>query len=89
MASFVARPQSFGFFLRSILEANACSVLCRNIDALKRKLTKSWDEISLDVVRAAVAAFPKRLRSVVKARGKLFDYTDFNIVLYRFTNNIV
>jgi len=61
------------FSLWSILEANACSVPCRNIDALKRKLTKCWDEISLDVVRAAVAAFPKRLRSVVKARGKHFE----------------
>ena len=45
----------------------------RNIDDLKRKLTKCWDEISLDVVRAAVAAFPKRLRNVVKALGKHFE----------------
>lgn len=61
------------YSLWSILEADACSVPCQNIQVLKRKLSKCWDEISLEVVRAAIDAFPKRLRSVVKARGKHFE----------------
>ena len=61
------------YSLWSILENEACSTPCQNIEALKKKLTKCWDKIPLDVVRAAIDDFPKRLCSVVKARGKHFE----------------
>jgi len=61
------------FSLWSILETAACSVPCKNIETLKKKLIKCWEEIPLDVVRAAISDFPKRLRSVVRARGKHFE----------------
>ena len=61
------------YSLWSILENEACSVPCQNIEALKIKLTKCWDKIPLDVVRAAIGDFPKRLRNVVKARGNHFE----------------
>lgn len=61
------------YSLWSILESEACSTPCQNIELFKKKLNKCWEKIPLDVVRAAIDEFPKRLRSVVKARGKHFE----------------
>ena len=61
------------YSLWPILETEACSIPSPNIEALKAKLIKFWDDIPLDIVRAAVDVFPKRLRNVVKARGKHFE----------------
>ena len=57
------------FCLWSILEEKACKKSHQNLDQLKRSLEAAWDSISLDVVRAAVDAVPKRLHQIVKARG--------------------
>ena len=61
------------YSLWSILESDACSTFCQNIEALKKKLNKYWNKIPLDVVHAAMDDFPKRVHCVVKAQGKHFE----------------
>ncbi|PIC23776.1 hypothetical protein B9Z55_017354 [Caenorhabditis nigoni] len=40
-----------------------------NLNSLKCALQKAWDEIDNNYLRAVVAAYPKRLRAVIKAKG--------------------
>uniref|UniRef100_A0A914C532 DDE-1 domain-containing protein n=1 Tax=Acrobeloides nanus TaxID=290746 RepID=A0A914C532_9BILA len=49
----------------SILEAEACSKPHQSIDALKKSLTKAWNNISQDVIDLAVDDFPKRLKKCI------------------------
>uniref|UniRef100_A0A914E9X0 Uncharacterized protein n=1 Tax=Acrobeloides nanus TaxID=290746 RepID=A0A914E9X0_9BILA len=55
----------------SILEA--CSKLHQSIDALKKSLTKAWNNISQDVIDRAVDDFPKRLKKCIEADGGHFE----------------
>lgn len=61
------------YSLWSILEARACAKSHTNINALKLSLQKAWTEIPQETVRAAIEAFPKRLRAVIAAKG---DYIE-------------
>lgn len=40
-----------------------------NLTAFKKKIVKIWNEIPMDMVRAACDSFPKRLRLVIKEKG--------------------
>ncbi|CAJ0928151.1 unnamed protein product, partial [Mesorhabditis belari] len=53
------------FSIWAILEANVCSL------TLKKSLTwkKGWKATPQDDIRAAVEAYPNRLRAVIKAKG--------------------
>lgn len=57
----------------SVLKAKACATPHRNLDSLRRALEKTWDDLDLSYLRAAVDAFPKRLRACIKANGGLFE----------------
>ena len=61
------------YFLWSILESEACSKPSPSIEALKLKLMKTWEKIPMKIVRASINDFSRRLRAVVKAKGKHFE----------------
>jgi len=44
-----------------------------NIEQFKEYIIKIWDNIPMDVVRAACDAFPKRLKEVIKAKGEAIE----------------
>lgn len=44
-----------------------------NLDEFKTIITKVWDEIPIDVVRAACNSFETRLRRVVRAEGDTIE----------------
>ena len=56
----------------SILEAEACSKPHQSIAALKKSLTKAWNNTSQDVIDRAVDDFPKRLKKYIEADGGHF-----------------
>lgn len=39
------------------------------LDHFKLKIAEIWDNIPMEVIRAACSSFPKRLRAVIKAKG--------------------
>uniref|UniRef100_A0A914DBQ4 Uncharacterized protein n=1 Tax=Acrobeloides nanus TaxID=290746 RepID=A0A914DBQ4_9BILA len=45
----------------------------QSIDALKKSLTKAWNNISQDVIDRAVDDFPKRLKKCIEADGGHFE----------------
>ena len=51
------------FGIWSILEQKACAVSHPNVDVLKQKLSKAWDEIEAET----------RLRRVVKEKGSYVE----------------
>ncbi|CAJ0933289.1 unnamed protein product, partial [Mesorhabditis belari] len=57
------------FSIWTILEANVCSRKHTSLDSLKKSLTKGWKATPQDDIRAAVEAYPNRLRAVTKAKG--------------------
>lgn len=57
------------FSIWGILKAKACSKKHSSLEALKQTLTREWNRISQNVIRAACMAFRKRLSLVVKAKG--------------------
>jgi len=59
--------------LWSVMEEHACRKRHRNLEELKRSLTKAAREIPLETVRAAIAEWPDRLKSCVKAKGGHFE----------------
>ena len=61
------------FCLWSVLESEACAKQHSSVEMLRASLTRAWDNISQEVVRAACEAFPKRLRAAVKAKGDHFE----------------
>ena len=57
------------FNLWSILEDKACKKTYKNVEDLKAALIRAWDNIPMEIVRAAVDAVPRRLRRIIKAKG--------------------
>lgn len=53
----------------SVLEDKVSAHSHRNVESLKKALVKAWDELDVDYLRATTAAFPKRLRQVIRAKG--------------------
>ena len=44
-----------------------------DLKALKLKLKKTWEKIPMEIVCASINDFSRRLRAVVKAKGKHFE----------------
>lgn len=59
--------------LWSVLEAKACSKRHQNLDALKKSLIRAAAEIPQETIRAAIAAWPLRLKACIRARGGHFE----------------
>ena len=57
------------FSIRSILETKACANSHSSIESLKRSFTRAWEQIPQETIRAAVEAFPRRLRAVIQKKG--------------------
>ena len=56
----------WGILVRRVFEGN---VTFNSIGTLKRKILKTWDEITMEEVQRRVKSFPKRLAAVVAAKG--------------------
>jgi hypothetical protein len=52
----------------------ACQKHHNNLDSLKRSLVKGAAEIALEMVRASIAEWPKRLKACVEAEGRHFEW---------------
>ena len=52
-----------------ILEARVNAKRHKSIEALRATLTREWEKLSMENVRAAIDAWPKRLKGVRKAKG--------------------
>ncbi|VDL82626.1 unnamed protein product [Nippostrongylus brasiliensis] len=57
----------------SILKSKACATYHKDIATLLRALEKAWEEIDEEVLRAAVEAFPERLKACIRAKGGHFE----------------
>lgn len=57
----------------SVLEERVPACARRNLDAMKAALTKAWDELDDDYLRATVDSLQTRLRACVKAGGGHFE----------------
>eukprot|EP00800_Vazella_pourtalesii_P015855 TRINITY_DN4383_c0_g1_i5.p1 TRINITY_DN4383_c0_g1~~TRINITY_DN4383_c0_g1_i5.p1 ORF type:complete len:293 (-),score=7.56 TRINITY_DN4383_c0_g1_i5:556-1434(-) len=57
------------FSIWSILETKACEKSHSSVEALKKSLLREWVKIPQDTLRAAVEAFPERLKKVVGVKG--------------------
>lgn len=57
----------------SIMKTKACSTRHPNLASLQQALEKAWDEIDPEHVRAAVEAFPKRLKACITENGGIFE----------------
>ena len=53
----------------SILESKACAKSHTSIQSLKTTLIEEWAKIPQETLRAAVEAFPRRLRGIIQKRG--------------------
>ena len=62
------------FSIWSILETKACAASHSSIESLKRSLTRAWEQIPEEIMRAAVEAFPRRLRAVVQKKGGVITH---------------
>ena len=56
-----------------VLEARVNATRHKRVESLKAKLTKEWESLSMDYVRAAIEGWPGRLRATVKAKGGRFE----------------
>ncbi|KIH67461.1 hypothetical protein ANCDUO_02208 [Ancylostoma duodenale] len=54
------------------LESIACAKPHSTVEALKRGLTKTWNDLSMDIIARAVDVFPGRLKMCIKASGGHF-----------------
>lgn len=61
------------YFVWNELNRRACPKKHTSVEALKRALTKAWNEIPQDMIDRAVDDFPKRLRKCVQANGGYFE----------------
>lgn len=61
------------YALWSELENMACKTHHRNLGSLKTALTRAASSISMEIVRAAIAQWPHRLKACVKAKGGHFE----------------
>ncbi|VDL67389.1 unnamed protein product [Nippostrongylus brasiliensis] len=52
------------YAIQSIMKSKACATYHKDIASLRQALEKAWEEIDEEVLRAAVEAFPKRLKAV-------------------------
>lgn len=57
----------------SILERKVSAKRYDTVDALKRALTRAWDDISVEELATIVDNFPKRLNACISARGGHFE----------------
>lgn len=57
----------------SILESKVCTRRYSSLEALKRDLTKAWDEIDDATLTAIADNFPKRLKACIAAGGGHFE----------------
>ncbi|KIH55478.1 hypothetical protein ANCDUO_14364 [Ancylostoma duodenale] len=49
-----------------ILESIACAKPHSTVEALKRTLTKAWNNLPTDIIARAVGDFPRRLRKCIE-----------------------
>ncbi|VDL77042.1 unnamed protein product [Nippostrongylus brasiliensis] len=61
------------YSVQSILKSKAYATSHTSNDSLKEALKKAWEEIDEDVLRAAVEAFPERLRACNRAKRGHFQ----------------
>ena len=59
--------------LWAVLEDKACQKCQNNLDSLKRSSVKGAAEIPLEMVRAAIAEWPERLKACIGADGGHFE----------------
>lgn len=57
----------------AILKTKACATPHRSVEALQAALRQAWDEITPEMLRAAVDEFPKRLSACIRAKGGHFE----------------
>nr|CAD2185991.1 unnamed protein product [Meloidogyne enterolobii] len=57
----------------SILESRACAKPHKSLESLRHSLTREWDLITLEEVRAICENFSSRLRPCIKAKGGHFE----------------
>lgn len=55
------------------LKRRACVKKHQTVEALKRSLTRAWNEIPQDIIDRAVDDFPKRLRKCIQENGGYFE----------------
>ena len=53
----------------SILESKACDNSHTSIDTFMTSLNREWGKIPQETLRAAVEAFPRRLKAVIQKKG--------------------
>ncbi len=73
VATEFARSERHGLQHMEHPVAEACSKPHQSINALKKSLTKAWNNISQDVIDRAVDDFPKRLKKCIEADGGHFE----------------
>lgn len=56
-----------------ILESKVNAYSHRSLDSLKSALQREWDNLSMEIVRKSIDAFPKRLNAVIRHRGGRFE----------------
>lgn len=64
-------PLDYGIWGYLEAKVNACTA--RSPAELRRRIVREWDKLPMEVVRAAIAAWRKRLRLCVRARGGRFE----------------
>ncbi|KAI6650037.1 hypothetical protein LOD99_6252 [Oopsacas minuta] len=60
-------PMDYSIWL--IVETKACAMAHNNVESLKVSLRREWAKIPQETLRAAVEAFPRRLKAVIEKRG--------------------
>ncbi|CAJ0934632.1 unnamed protein product, partial [Mesorhabditis belari] len=66
----------FGIFNKTpllLIEARPCAKPHKNLEALKRSLTREWDRITPAELRPIAENFIKRLRLCIGAKGGHFE----------------
>ncbi|KIH60273.1 hypothetical protein ANCDUO_09482 [Ancylostoma duodenale] len=61
------------YSIRGILESIACAKLHSTVEALKRDLTKAWNNLPMDIIPRAVDEFPRQLRRCTEASSGHFE----------------
>jgi inhibitor of nuclear factor kappa-B kinase subunit alpha len=65
-------PLDYGIW--SILEQKACAINHSSVSQLKRSLTKAWEEIPVETVRATISQWRTRLGKCVRSKGGHFEH---------------
>ncbi|KAI6653991.1 hypothetical protein LOD99_3167 [Oopsacas minuta] len=68
-ASYSPDLNSMDYSIWSILETKACAKAHTNVESLKVSLRRELAKIPQETLRAAVEAFPRRLKAVIEKRG--------------------